>query len=326
MHVHERVLAGKLAGIRSVEPAHVVAVHHGDHLVHAENLAAVRMTGELKRKIRRRPIAREEFRLMRHQNAKDIGALRRAIESLGSVRKLASESRRHRITDARQNKLCARDIEHHMFVSEHSDAFLGKNGLPAFIFTVLLVVAVAAVNPHFGLKSAERLNIFKPTLDAPVNQVARNEDELRLERIHPLNKRLRPASRQKRRKVRVGKLNEFEAFERLGQIRHIGRAAAHFGHLDAARERHAAQSCACSCKTERSAAILLHGAVRALAASAGEHCQKDNGFAKEDESREEKQKRLKRFLDDYHAVRKLGRNKTAEKEGRQRGKCGNRNE
>ena len=98
-----------------------------------------------------------------------------------------------------------------MFVSEHSDAFLGKNGLPAFIFTVLLVVAVAAVNPHFGLKSAERLNIFKPTLDAPVNQVARNEDELRLERIHPLNKRLRPASRQKRRKVRVGKLNEFEA-------------------------------------------------------------------------------------------------------------------
>ena len=124
--------------------------------------------------------------------------------------------------------------------------------------------------------------------------------------------------------MKVGKLDEFEPFERRRQILNFGGMTANLGRTDSLRNTRRSQTRCCRSNAKRSAAVFLHDVMHLFTGPSGQYAEQNQHFARGRQAAEEKQYRFSRIPRNKKPARRLRRNQAAEEkdsDGRKRCSC-----
>ena len=106
-----------------------------------------------------------------------------------------------------------------MFVQQHAQAETGKCRQPRLVFGVILVVAGNGKNALAGLQIPQGGHVIGPFLRRPVYQIARHQDEIRIQGIGFFNHGLDPGRLIEPADMQIGELHQPESIQFRRQAR-----------------------------------------------------------------------------------------------------------
>ena len=194
---------------------------------------------------------------------------------------------------------------------------------PGFIVPIVLMIALASPDAVFGAQIRKGRHISFSALNGSVNEVSGNQNQFGAQCIHTLHNGPAPRLREKRRGMKVGKLDELEAFERRRQILNFGGMTANLGRTDSLRNTRRSQTRCCRGNAKRGTAIFLHDVMHLFSGPSGQYAEQNQHFARGRQAAEEKQYRFSRIPRNKKPARRLRRKQAAEeKDGDGRKRCG----
>lgn len=200
---------------QAVRPLHKTLIKGRDHRLQKEKMPAVRVPGKLK--IRKGRVLRRAARLMRQKNPHAVG---RACQGFGEIRAFAAETLFRGIGKARNDHGLAVHRHCRVRVAQHADAQALEHGQPFPRIGIILVVAGHAENAVPGAQLGQGLKLGGQLRGAPVDHVAGQQDQIRLQGIGFGHHFLQPALFPQRAHVQIRKLRQGQAVQRRGQAGH----------------------------------------------------------------------------------------------------------